>query len=80
MKNLDKSGVDKSVTEKKIVAGHMPWCTSTAAVFVEELKVRISKSGHFYEVKMLLISQICVSFYSILHRFLLSPCCREELT
>lgn len=35
MKNLDKSGVDKSVAEKKIVVGHMFSCTSTAA-FIEK--------------------------------------------
>lgn len=31
MKDLDKSSVDKSAVEKKIVLGHMLWCPSIAA-------------------------------------------------
>ena len=31
MKDLDKTSVDKSAVEKKIVLGHMPWCPSIAA-------------------------------------------------
>lgn len=31
MKDLDKSALDKSVVEKKIVSGHMLWCPSVAA-------------------------------------------------
>lgn len=31
MEDLDKSALDKSVVEKKIVLGHMLWCPSVAA-------------------------------------------------
>lgn len=37
MENLDKSTVDKTVAVKKIVLGHMPWCTSIAAAKVHQL-------------------------------------------
>lgn len=33
MEDLDKSAVDKSAVEKKIVLGHMPWCPSIAASY-----------------------------------------------
>lgn len=70
MKDLDKSALDKSVVERKIVLGHMLRCPSVAAsdsvcfpivYSQEELWARIPKGhGAKWIEKRLLNSRMCV--------------------